>query len=217
MTNGAHASAEDESPDRAGKNDELLGVVLAGGLSARLGHDKALVRLGAGEAPDLLARTVSLLRPLCRKVIIAGRRQPGYECLPDILPGNGPLGGIASALAHAEGAACLVLSCDLPFMETSILETLIARRRERPRDALVTAFRQQETGHTEALVAIYETAALPYLDKSLAGKRLKISAAVPVALQHHIPYAARDSLPFFNINYPADLEIARRVMSSLGR
>jgi molybdopterin-guanine dinucleotide biosynthesis protein A len=46
---------------------------------------------------------------------------------------------------------------------------------------------------------------------------LKISKVVPPEHQYLIPYGVKDSLPFFNINYPADLEIARRMMAVLGR
>lgn len=45
----------------------MTGIVLAGGRSARLGTDKALLRLGD---ETLLERAVSALRPPCRKIIV---------------------------------------------------------------------------------------------------------------------------------------------------
>ena len=193
----------------------LTGVVLAGGLSSRLGHDKALIRLQNGEVADMLARTVALLREVTDSVVVVGRQQPGYTCLPDAVPGNGPVGGIATALEYA-GSACMVLSCDLPFMEKAVLEHLVVSRSQRPPETLVTAYQQEDTGHTEALVAIYEPESLPLFQHCVSNRLLKISSVIPKENQYLVPYSAENSLPFFNINYPADLEIARRMMQVLG-
>ncbi len=205
------------TPQYLRKKARLVGVVLAGGLSSRMGQDKALLRLPGGQGADLLARTVQLLQNFCGRAIVVGRQQEGYACIPDIAPGHGPVGGIATALEHCQGAACLVLSCDLPFMESPVLERLITMRNRRPSGAHVTAYQQENTGHIEALVAIYEPECLPFFQRCVTDKLLKISKVVPVRHQHFIPYALEDSLPFFNLNYPADLEVARRMMRMLGK
>ena len=204
-------------PFRLKKNSRIVGVVLAGGLSSRMGQDKALVRLSDGENADLLTRTVNLLQDVCGRAIVVGRMQEGYACIPDTSPGHGPVGGIATALEHCSGAACLVLSCDLPFMEHSVLEALIRHRNTRPAESHVTAYRQGDAGHIEALVAIYEPECLPYFKACVNEKLLKISRVVPLHQQHFITYSAKEALPFFNLNYPADLEMARRMVGMLGR
>ncbi len=195
----------------------LAGAVLAGGLSSRLGHDKALLRLHDGGSADLLSRTYSLLRRVADPVFVVGGRREGYPCVPDLMPGRGPVGGIATALSHAAGCACLVLSCDLPFMTPGVLDHLLNGRARRPAGRHATLYRQAETGHSECLVAVYEPEALPHFLHCLENQLLKISRVVPPEEQHFIDYPAGDSLPFFNINYPADLEAARRIMSALGR
>jgi molybdopterin-guanine dinucleotide biosynthesis protein A len=195
---------------------EITGVVLAGGLSSRLGHDKAGIRLAHGDEPDFLARAAGVLAACCRRVIVVGRTHPDYESYADALPGQGPAGGIATAL-EVSSRACLVLSCDLPFMEQDVLERLIACRAARPAAALVTAYRQKDTGHVEALVAIYEKEALPCFRAGIGRGELKISLAVPLDRQHFLEYTADESLPFFNVNYPADLLVARKIMRMLGR
>lgn len=204
-------------PLRLKKDSRIVGVVLAGGLSSRMGQDKALVRLSDGESADLLTRTVTLLQDVCGRAIVVGRVQDGYTCIPDTFPGSGPVGGIATALEHCSGAACLVLSCDLPFMEHSVLRALMAHRNKRPGGSHVTAYRQGDAGHIEALVAIYEPECLPYFQGCVKEKLLKISRVVPLHEQHFITYSAKEALPFFNLNYPADLEVARRMVGMLGR
>ena len=194
----------------------LTGIVLAGGLSSRLGHDKAQVRLANAEEPDFLARAAGMLAACCQRVIIVGRAHPDYEHCPDDIPGRGPAGGIATALKVSE-SACLVLSCDLPFMEREVLERLIACRAERPVGTLATSYRQKDTGHVESLVAIYEKEALPCFQSRIHEGRLKTSQAVPLSQQHFLDYTAEEALPFFNINYPADLLVARKIIQMMGR
>ncbi len=233
-------------------------MVLAGGLSKRLGRDKAALRLsgyGAADAsankapcatckaadaapnacseavhsrsgedanaaitetvgPDLLNRTALLLQGLVPRVLIAGRAQAGFEHIDDERPGIGPAGAIATALRHT-GQPCLVLSCDLPFMDAPTLTRLLEARAARPPRALLTAWRCAQTGNVEHLAAIYEPAALPLLDASLERGLPKISLILPRERQHCLDYAPEEALPFFNINYPADLLLARKYLELL--
>ena len=198
-------------PQRLRRRARIIGVVLAGGLSTRLGQDKALVRL-PGSENSLLARTVALLQEVCGWAIVVGRQQPGFACVPDMAPGCGPVGGIATALEHCFGAACLVLSCDLPFMDKQVLETLIAQRNKRPRGTHLTAYRQRDTGHIQPLVAIYEPECLPYFRICVNERLLKINRVVPLHQQHYVPYAPEDARAFFNLNNPGDLETARDML-----
>lgn len=201
---------------KRGGEPPLTGVVLAGGLSSRMGRDKALMKLMRGEEPDLLARAANVLSSCCRRVIVVGRAHPVHESYPDDIPGGGPVGGIATALEKARGP-CLVLSCDLPFMEKKVVQRLAACRAGRPPDSLATLYRQKDTGHVEALVAIYEYAALPFFQQCAREKRLKISLVIPQARQHFLEYEIDEALPFFNVNYPADLIVARKIMQMMGR
>lgn len=194
---------------------ELTGVVLAGGLSSRLGKDKAALMLDGEE--DLLLRSVRLLLGVSSKVLVVGRDapglndMPGVECIRDEQPGCGPVGGIAAALKHS-GTDCLVLSCDLPFMTATTLQGLINAWNRRKADTLLYAYSQQGTGKIENLVGIYSRNALDIIQNSLNKKLLKISLVLPKEQQEMLEYGLEDSLPFFNINYPADLFIAREYL-----
>jgi len=164
---------------------------------------------------DILARNMALLEQLCDKSIVVGRHIAGYECLEDVLPGKGPMGGITTALLHS-GGPCLVLSCDLPFMEKGILERLIMAHRNRPRTALCTSYRSRGNGRIEALVAVYERKTLPLFRDCLDNNLLKISLTVPLHQQYFVPYTAGEARCFFNINYPGDLEAAERILVAMG-
>lgn len=201
----------DENPKADTKND-LKGIVLAGGLSSRLGHDKAKIRLGDNNDIDLLHRSAELVKSVVGNATIVGRQVEGYDSIADLIPGRGPVGGIASALMAHRGYAILVVSCDLPFMDRETLERLMEYRQKAPKGTLMTAYRQKDTGHKEALVAIYEAPAGPFFLEHAEEKKLKVSLVVPEDRQHYLYYEAENSLPFFNINYPADLEVVRRML-----
>ncbi|MDG2027528.1 MAG: molybdenum cofactor guanylyltransferase [Acidimicrobiales bacterium] len=94
----------------------LGGAVLAGGASRRMGVDKALIEVD-GEA--LVRRAVAALSSAdAQPVLVVGGDQSGIEALglayvPDQWPGEGPLGGIITALRSIDAEIVAVLSCDL--------------------------------------------------------------------------------------------------------
>jgi molybdenum cofactor guanylyltransferase len=96
-----------------------VGAVLCGGASRRMGRDKALVEV---DGVALARRVADALRAGgCPSVLAIGGDAAalaalGLEPVPDRWPGEGPLGGLATALAatSAVGGDRLVLApCDL--------------------------------------------------------------------------------------------------------
>jgi molybdopterin-guanine dinucleotide biosynthesis protein A len=178
--------------------EELVGVVLAGGLSSRMGQHKPALRLDEG-MPDLLSRTIGLLRSCTAEIWVScrqGQTVPDCRCIYDLEEGLGPIGGIVSVLAELAQSprqAVLVLSCDLPFMDENTLARLInARQRAKP-GTLMTTFRQAETGHIEALTAIYEKEAFPFFAQAMAARQRQINLVLSPEQR-------------------ADLEMARRLI-----
>ena len=196
---------------RLRKQAKIIGVVLAGGNSSRMGRDKALLPL-AGAHHDILGRTVSLLQEVCGRAIVVGRQMQGYACVLDIAPNCGPVGGVATALDYCQDAACLVLSCDLPFMRKDLLLHLIQHRKHRPRGTHITAYKHAVTGKIESMAAIYEPECLPYFQICVNERLLKINRVVPSYHYHHLEYGEKDAQAFFNLNYPADYETACNLM-----
>ncbi len=117
----------------------------------------------------------ALLDPLVAKTFVSVRADQSGEPLRarhaqivdrgDI---EGPAAGIRAAqLAHPQ-AAWLVVACDLPLLDVSTLQHLIARRDP---SRLATAFRSRHDGLPEPLCAIYEPAAGTALQEFLATGR----------------------------------------------
>jgi len=195
----------------AAARDSLVGLVLAGGRSTRLGQDKVELPV-AGQS--LLARAVRLAGRFCDQVVVSGRDPAdlGLDLawLPDDLPGQGPLGGILTGLNHL-GGPLLVLACDLPLLGEPTLARLVEQRRRRLADAVITTFLQSATGFIEPLVAIYEDAAQPLLAAALEAGERKLARALPESRRNLIPYGPEEAHVFFNINYPADLAVLGRL------
>lgn len=198
---------------RAGRGP-LAGVVLAGGLSSRMGRDKALIELAIpGEKPGTqVGRTFALLSsvlPRCWVSCARGRPYEGFPCLFDTKAAHGPAEGIATALKRAveEGlAGVLALSCDLPCMDARTLRDLVAARDAAPAGTLLTLYVSEATGRLQALTAVYEAGCLPLLEEALRDpKPARLNAIVPACRQLRIPYGPQRERAFFNMNRPCDV------------
>lgn len=100
---------------------QLIGVVLAGGQSQRMGADKALLEF---QGSTLLHHQVQLLSNLCSHVIVSGE-YVGFDCVPDATERCGPLGGIYSAVKQFPTSALLVMPVDMPQVAELHLRALI--------------------------------------------------------------------------------------------
>lgn len=189
----------------------LAGIVLAGGKSSRLGHDKTRIVFSG---VSLLSRAVDLLKRHCDGVHVVGRLPEDHglnvPSFLDTVPGCGPAGGVATALRRL-GRSCLVLSCDLPLMDDQTLRSLKAGWREKPDTALMTTFQQADTGYIEALVSVYEPGALPLLERAFEQRLYQLNRILSGPMRHHIPYSRSEATPFFNVNHPADLSMLRHL------
>jgi molybdopterin-guanine dinucleotide biosynthesis protein A len=115
-----------DSPFNSGLFDTMAqtdaaGFVLAGGLSSRMGTDKALVDFAG---LPLVAHAVSLLREAGLMACIAGARSALAEFAPvveDPQPGMGPLEGICAALASTPANWAVFVPVDLPLLPASLV------------------------------------------------------------------------------------------------
>ena len=100
-------------------SSSFSGAVLTGGASRRMGRDKALLRI-SGRALAVVVADAIVAAGADRVVAIGGDRAAlvaeGLTVVPDRYPGQGPLGGILTALGHFEDSTqpVVVLACDLP-------------------------------------------------------------------------------------------------------
>lgn len=104
-------------------NDQTIVCILAGGLSQRMGRDKARMRLGRHTLVGYLRATLK------------DAEWPVRVLRRDIVKRCGPLGGIYTALHRTRADVVIFLACDMPFVSIAWLRKL--RRGLRKRDRAV--------------------------------------------------------------------------------
>lgn len=188
--------------------DTVLGAVLAGGKSSRMGQDKCGLVLESG-GETLLASAINLLRRVAGDVVVVGRAHGSAAFVIDDVPGLGPAGAIATVLRHT-GRPCLVVPCDAPLLNEQALSLLLRMREARKPETLVTLFRHEPSGRKESLVAVYEPGALAYLEAGIARDLLKLSRLVPENRCAFVPVPLELENVFFNVNTPEELRAVRQ-------
>ncbi len=155
--------------NRTPQQPGVYGLILAGGLSSRMRHDKAaLIYRGMTQ----LDRAFELASRHVERVFVSARPSQATEStraqrplILDSVEGEGPIAGIRSALAAVPDVAWLVIACDLPFLSHTALDQLLA---ERDSSAYATAYRSTFDGLPEPLCTIWEPAAAHALTTFIA-------------------------------------------------
>lgn len=105
---------------------DVTGIVLAGGKSRRMGTEKGLLKLGD---KHMIEYSIEVLKGVCSQILIIENSDAyhflGFEVIADVIPKSGPMGGIYTGLLNSQNDLNLVLSCDMPFIQTELLKDLI--------------------------------------------------------------------------------------------
>lgn len=192
----------------------IVGAVLCGGASRRMGTDKALLLV---EGVAMARRVADALRAGgCEQVVAIGGDTErlaalGLDVVPDETPGEGPLGGILTAL-HAlvgtgvtapQGAIVVVAACDLPHLTGATIAELVSVV-DVPSGAepWVAAVAQPVGSHRPSLCAAWRTDAEPHLARRFASGERRVRVAIE-DLPHVVVHIAGDELA--NVNTTDDL------------
>jgi molybdopterin-guanine dinucleotide biosynthesis protein A len=179
-------------------------AILAGGSARRLGGRDKRALLVAGET--VLDRQLAAIRQVADRIVVVGGAGVGatdLEALPDERAGLGPLGGIATALAHARTDRLLIVACDMPFLTPAFLAFLAGEARH----ADVTVPRDDRGPHP--LCASWATAAAPAVHELLDRGVRRVGAALEVLRVHFVEGETLaafdlDGWLLHNINTPED-------------
>ncbi|MGA2599298.1 MAG: molybdenum cofactor guanylyltransferase [Bryobacteraceae bacterium] len=181
------------------------GFVLVGGHSSRMGRDKALL---PWRRTTLAQHVAQAVQEAATSVALIGDPSSyshlGYPVCADDTPGNGPAGGIATALAISEAEWSLIVGCDMPFITAEPLRMLLQEAAKTDRKCVVAA----GPSGPEPLCAVYHRDCLGPLKKAIAESRLRMRDIVrelPTLLVTGI-----DPESFANLNTPEDFEAFTR-------
>jgi len=193
--------------------------VVAGGAASRYGgRPKGLLEVGGRRILDRVVETLELAtgeRPtIVANAPDAASWRPDLRVVPDVLPGQGSLGGILTAVELLAPVVCL--AWDMPFVPAGLLAALAARL-----DGADAALPESDSRRgVEPLCAAYGSACGPVIRAALErgeARAVGFHGDVRVARlprEDVLQYGDPDVL-FFNVNTPDDLERAERLCRSL--
>lgn len=191
--------------------------VLAGGRSERMGRDKATLRLGPR---PLVAHQARRLAPPGVPVLLGTAPDGpagdfGFTCLPDVVPGAGPLASTAALLDGAETPFVLVVPCDTPLLPPDLGDRLLGHASGA--DAVLISL---ERGHAP-LPAFLSVELAPLLHELLADGERKMTAYLDKAPCALIPFSRlypglAEEEVFLNVNAPTDHHQAERLLGLSG-
>ena len=192
---------------------DIMGLVLAGGKSTRMGTDKGLLSYHGKPQREYLYEQ---MRPLCRDVYLSIRPEQkdslpeGFASIADENIYRGPLNGLLSAHHAFPEAALLVVACDLPLIDRQVLEYLISRRNP---DAMATAFATRKTGLPEPLAAIWEPHGLQAAETHLQTAESSCPRKFLINTETTLVYP-EDDLWVANANEPEEYEALLEKLNS---
>ena len=189
----------------------VVGVILCGGLSSRMGTDKGLIQR---EGSSWSQQAERLLESLGIPVFLSinksqfaaySKYHKKEKLVIDSVQANGPLTGILSVHKEKPDADLLVIACDLIRLQPDSLEHLLARYTLRP-DAGVVAYQGEQL---ETLCAVYRASFLSKLMNQLETGTLphfSLKKLVSPAELCSIPIQERQKSYFKNHNFQSDLD-----------
>ena len=194
---------------RRGLYEDVTGLILAGGKSRRMGTDKALLEV---DGVPLIERVARVFRRLFSRNIIVTNdpslyRELGFPVYRDVHPDRASLVGIYTGLLKAETPHVFCASCDMPFLNESLIRFLADLRTEFD---LVLPFSNHGR---EPLHAIYGQACVAPMEKLIEEDRLAIRGIFDQVRTRRVEPGEADAydpklLSFMNCNTLEDLEAA---------
>lgn len=163
-----------------------------------MGRDKARLPLRGVPLVEAVAREVE---KAAGATVLVGARDPvpGFLSIPDLHPGEGPLGGILTALHHSKAEWNLVVACDMPEIAADFLAMLLDQAERSTAAALVPA---GPSGMPEPLCAVYHRSCRAALDRAFASGIRKVTDALAGVATRQL--AVAEALYFQNVNTPDD-------------
>jgi molybdopterin-guanine dinucleotide biosynthesis protein A len=194
---------------------DVSGIILAGGKSARLGHNKALVD-AAGRL--LIERVIDRVQSVVDEIVLVTNCPDRFSFLDlpmtgDIYRGVGTLGGLHAGLRAVHGQYALTVGCDMPLLNVDLLRHIVSLRHGY--DVVIPRVGE----YTEPLHALYGRRCLPGIERAIeAGQRRVMRACDDVRVRYVTDgeIAAYDPrhLSFFNVNDADDLRTMEELLAA---
>ncbi len=181
--------------------NNITGIILSGGKSSRMGTDKGFLSFNR---TLFIQHSINALNPFVDETIIVSNNKDydvfDLKRIEDDIENAGPLAGIYSGLKQSKTNFNLVLSCDIPLINSIILQKLI--------DAIdddSEIIQMESHGKTMPLIALYKKQCEPIFLKLLNEGERRLQFAVNQCQVKNIILNDNEAYFTKNINTPKEL------------
>jgi molybdenum cofactor guanylyltransferase len=193
----------------------ILGAIIAGGNSTRMGREKAFIELGG---VPLIERVYSRIRFQVHSTIINANGDPlrfmrfGLPVVPDLLTIRSPLAGLHAVMSYAvrhQFDAVLTVPSDSPFLPFDLVDRLEEEGR------LTGAAVALSGDQVHYLTGLWSSALLPVLNKAVDEEGMvRMQDFERKVHTENVMWSTSPHDPFMNINTPEDLEAASQLLNA---
>jgi len=195
----------------------ILGAILAGGQSKRMGKDKLFLELNNKK---LIEHTIDKVKKYLKQVIIITNQNNEFflknnlTTVKDCIEGQlGPLVGILTAMKWAKESSkkyswVASFPCDTPFFPESIIKSFIKESKKKE-SLLLSA---SSHGRKHNIFGLWSLDLYDKLKDDLVNKKIrKVQDWTEKNKIKNLEFRFKDYDPFFNINTEEDLKFAKKL------
>jgi molybdopterin-guanine dinucleotide biosynthesis protein A len=197
----------------------LTGVILAGGLSRRMGN------INKGLLPflneTLIQRQIGIMQELCAEVILVTNDPRSFlphlgntcRIISDYIPGKGPLSGMHAAFTLSKYTDIWVVGCDMPFISSRAAEFMWKQRENMECDAVVPCIQ----GAIHPLHGLYRKSCVEHISSLLNHGEFRVTELLNAILCKTVMEDAfvemgLDVRFVLNVNTPEEYEEAVQLL-----
>ncbi|MBV1924786.1 MAG: molybdenum cofactor guanylyltransferase [Flavobacteriaceae bacterium] len=188
---------------KASKN--ITGIILAGGKSSRMGTDKGFLKLNDRL---FIEHIIEVLKPYVSELIIVSNNSDydvfNLKRVNDLIENAGPLAGVYSGLKASKTKRNIVLSCDIPLINSEVISVLINEK-----NSTSEIIQIESNGKTMPLIAIYNKSCEAIFEALLNQGERRLRFAVNQCIVKNIALNKQQEQWVSNVNTPEQLKEIR--------
>ena len=194
----------------------ISGVLLAGGKSRRMGKDKRILMISG---KSLFTHALHVLESVFSEIIIVVDTISSvvsgmnHQIVTDLIPDKGSAGGLYTGLTYASNSQVFAVACDMPFLNPAVIKKIC----DMSGSSDVTMVKLSNGLHP--MHSVYSKGCLPVLRRMIEADQLRIQDLLlqqdlktTILGQEVVQEVDPQFNSFLNVNTPADLEVAERLI-----
>jgi molybdopterin-guanine dinucleotide biosynthesis protein A len=207
---------------------DITGIILSGGRSKRMGHNKSFLVI---HNRTVIERIAGLMQSVFSKVILitntpAEYKMLGLDTYEDIHKNTGPLAGIHSGLVNSKTEKNFIISCDVPVMTEKIIRYIADYKTDKKITVCIA------DGYLQPLAGIYHKSLADSIESSIrentgSADHNSLSGKTKCRLMHFIENSGAEILnpentegytgnEFFNLNTPENYQYILKMTGNSG-